>query len=60
MFAVVDIETTGGSARLERITEIAIYIHDGEQIVDEYSTLVSPERNIPYFITSMTGITNEM
>lgn len=60
MFAVVDIETTGGSARLERITEIAIYIHDGEQIVDEYSTLVNPERNIPYFITSMTGITNEM
>ncbi|MDD3737115.1 MAG: exonuclease domain-containing protein [Bacteroidales bacterium] len=60
MFAVVDIETTCGSARLERITEIAIYIHDGEQIVDEYSTLVNPERNIPYFITSMTGITNEM
>jgi len=60
MFAVVDIETTGGSARLERITEIAIYIHDGEHIVEEYSTLINPERNIPYFITSMTGITNEM
>ena len=60
MYAVVDIETTGGSARLERITEIAVYIHDGTRIVEEYSTLVNPERNIPYFITSLTGITNEM
>jgi DNA polymerase-3 subunit epsilon len=60
MYAVVDIETTGGSARLERITEIAVYIHDGKEIVNEYSTLVNPERNIPYFITSLTGITNEM
>lgn len=60
MYAVVDIETTGGSARLERITEIAVYIHDGTRIVEEYSTLVNPERSIPYFITSLTGITNEM
>ena len=60
MYAIVDIETTGGSARLERITEIAIYIHDGNGIVDEYSTLVNPERNIPYFITALTGISNEM
>jgi DNA polymerase-3 subunit epsilon len=60
MYAVIDIETTGGSARLERITEVAVYIHDGEKIVEEYSTLVNPERNIPYFITSLTGITNEM
>lgn len=60
MYAVVDIETTGGSARQERITEIAIYLHDGSNIVEEYSTLVNPERTIPYFITSLTGITNEM
>ena len=60
MYAIVDIETTGGSARLERITEIAVYIHDGKRIVDEYSTLVNPERNIPYFITALTGISNEM
>lgn len=60
MYAVIDIETTGGSSRHERITEIAVYIHDGIQIIEEYSTLVNPERNIPYFITSMTGITNEM
>ncbi|MFZ2285877.1 MAG: exonuclease domain-containing protein [Bacteroidales bacterium] len=60
MYAVIDIETTGGSARHERITEIAVYIHDGMRVIDEYSTLINPERNIPYFITSMTGITNEM
>ncbi len=60
MYAVVDIETTGGSARLERITEIAVYIHDGNRIIDEYSTLINPERNIPYFITALTGISNEM
>jgi DNA polymerase-3 subunit epsilon len=60
VYAVIDIETTGGSARLEKITEIAIYIHDGKHIVDEYSTLINPERNIPYFITALTGISNEM
>ncbi len=60
MYAIVDIETTGGSSRLEKITEIAIYIHDGTKITEEYSTLINPERNIPYFITNLTGITNEM
>lgn len=60
MYAIIDIETTGGSARLERITEIAIYLHDGNQITGEFVSLVNPERNIPYFITNLTGITNEM
>ncbi len=60
MYAIVDIETTGGSARREKITEIAIYLHDGEKITDEFISLVNPERNIPYFITNLTGITNEM
>jgi DNA polymerase-3 subunit epsilon len=60
MYAIIDIETTGGSARIEKITEIAIYLHDGNQITDEFVTLVNPERNIPYFITNLTGITNEM
>ncbi len=60
MYAIVDIETTGGSAKNERITEIAIYQHDGSKITDEFISLVNPERNIPYYITSLTGITNEM
>ncbi len=60
MYAIVDIETTGGSARLEKITEIAIYFHDGEKITGEFISLINPERNIPYFITNLTGITNDM
>ena len=60
MYAIIDIETTGGSAQAEKITEIAIYLHDGNQITGEYVTLINPERNIPYFITNLTGITNEM
>ncbi len=60
MYAIVDIETTGGSPLNEKITEIAIYIHDGEKITDEFTSLINPERNIPYYITSLTGITNEM
>jgi DNA polymerase-3 subunit epsilon len=54
MYAIIDIETTGGSAKLEKVTEIAIYLHDGEKITGEFSSLVNPERNIPYFITNLT------
>ena len=60
VYAVIDIETTGGNSRLERITEVAVFIYDGNRIIDEYVSLINPERNIPYFITSLTGITNEM
>ncbi len=60
MYAIIDIETTGGSARIEKITEVAIYQHDGEKITGEFVSLINPERNIPYFITNLTGITNEM
>jgi len=60
MYAIIDIETTGGSAKFEKVTEIAIYLHDGEKVTGEYVTLVNPERNIPYFITNLTGISNEM
>ncbi len=60
MYAIIDVETTGGSPRAEKITEIAIYIHDGLKIVDEFISLVNPEKNVPYNITLLTGITNEM
>jgi DNA polymerase III subunit epsilon len=60
MYAIIDIETTGGSAKIEKITEIAIYLHDGKEITGEFVSLVNPERSIPYFITNLTGITNEM
>lgn len=60
LYAIVDIETTGGSSRNDRITEIAIFVHDGEQIIDQFVSLINPERSIPYFITGLTGISNEM
>ncbi|MBK7173713.1 MAG: GIY-YIG nuclease family protein [Bacteroidales bacterium] len=60
MFAIIDIETTGGSAVNEKVTEIAIYIHDGQKVIAEYSTLVNPEKKIPPFITRLTGISDEM
>jgi len=60
MYAIIDIETTGGSPATDKITEIAIIIHDGYKITDKFITLINPERNIPYNITALTGITNEM
>lgn len=59
-FAIVDIETTGGNSIRNKITEIAIYIHDGEKIIDQFVSLVNPECPIAPFISNLTGITNEM
>ena len=60
MYSIIDIETTGLSPEKEKITEIAIYIHDGNKIIDEFVSLVNPEKSIPYFITRLTGITNDL
>jgi len=60
LFAIIDVETTGGGIAGNRITEICIaLLRDGE-IVDKYTSLVNPERNIPQHITALTGIDNEM
>ncbi len=60
LYCIVDIETTGNGIKGNRITEIAIFKYDGYEIVDEYSSLVNPECEIPYFITGLTGIDNHM
>lgn len=60
MYAIVDIETTGGKYNEEGITEIAIYKFDGHQIVDEFASLVNPERKIDPFVVKLTGINNHM
>lgn len=60
MYAIVDIETTGGYADNHRVTEVAIYHHDGISITDHYKTLINPGRAIPQFITGLTGIDYEM
>jgi len=60
LYAVVDLETTGGLPKRDKITEIAIILFDGKEIVEEYQSLVNPERSIPPSITRVTGITNDM
>lgn len=59
-YAIIDVETTGGSSRRDRLTEIAVSIHDGEKVIERYESLINPEISIPYFIQNLTGITNEM
>ena len=60
MYAILDIETTGGKYNEEGITEIAIYKFDGHQIIDQFCSLVNPERNIQPFVVNLTGINNQM
>jgi DNA polymerase-3 subunit epsilon len=59
-YAIIDVETTGGRPKESKITEIAIFIHDGEKVVDELCTLVNPEMPIPEFIMRLTGISDKM
>ena len=59
-YAIVDIETTGGTPATSKITEIAIIISDGKKVIDEYETLINPECRVPYNITRITGIDDAM
>lgn len=60
MYAILDIETTGGKYNEEGITEIAIYKFDGHTITDQFISLVNPEIPIQPFVVNLTGINNEM
>lgn len=60
LYAITDIETTGGYASANGITEIAVYVFDGHEIIDKFETLVNPLQPVPHFIEVLTGITNEM
>jgi len=60
LYAVVDIETTGGHASANGITEVAINIHDGNEIVESYTTLINPKQPVPVYITALTGIDDNM
>ena len=55
----VDIETNGGNGDRGRITEIAVIRVEDSEIVDEYTSLVNPGTSIPYWITTLTGISND-
>ncbi|HSP88137.1 MAG TPA: exonuclease domain-containing protein, partial [Ignavibacteriaceae bacterium] len=58
-FSVLDVETTGLTPRYNGIIEIGIVKVKGLEIVDRYSTLINPGRQIPYYITQFTGITDD-
>ncbi|UUC45365.1 exonuclease domain-containing protein [Flavobacterium cerinum] len=60
MYAILDIETTGGQYNEEGITEIAIYRFDGHEVVDQFISLVNPEIPIQPFVVKLTGINNAM
>ncbi|MEC3907729.1 exonuclease domain-containing protein [Tamlana sp. 2201CG12-4] len=60
MYAILDIETTGGKYNEEGITEIAIYKYDGHEIVDQFISLINPEREIQPFVVNLTGINGNM
>ena len=60
LYAITDIESTGGTKGTDKITEIAIYLFDGDKIVKEFHTLVNPQRAIQPFVVKLTGITDDM
>ena len=60
LYAVVDIETTGGFASGNGITEISILVHNGQEVIHTFETLINPEQDIPPYIESLTGISNDM
>jgi len=59
-YAIIDVETTGMGIQGNKITEIAIIIHDGTKIIDQYDSLVNPECTIPMTISRLTGIYDYM
>ncbi len=60
MYAILDIETTGGKFNEEGITEIAIYKFDEHRVIDSFVSLVNPEKSIQPFVVNLTGITSAM
>nr|WP_299388741.1 exonuclease domain-containing protein [Allomuricauda sp.] len=60
MYSILDIESTGGKYNEEGIMEIAIHKFDGHKVVDQFMSLINPEREIQPFVTKLTGINNKM
>ncbi|MEM5548265.1 exonuclease domain-containing protein [Pseudoalteromonas fuliginea] len=60
VYSIVDIETTGGLKGGNRITEIGLVKVQYGKVIDTWTSLVNPERHIPDFITSLTGISDSM
>lgn len=60
VYAVLDIEATGGKLGEESIIEIAIYKYDGKEVVDQFISLINPEKKIDSFVQKLTHITDKM
>jgi DNA polymerase-3 subunit epsilon len=60
LFVIIDIETTGNNCKFSNITELAVYQHNGQNVTNTFSTLINPGIDIPFYITRLTGIDNEM
>ena len=59
-YAIIDIETTGGTPQDSRITEICVVVTDGYAVLNRFETLLNPGVSIPIGITQLTGIENSM
>jgi len=59
-YIILDLETTGLSKRIHKITEIAAIKVENNKVIGDFQTLVNPETQIPRFITRLTGIDNEL
>jgi len=60
LYSIIDIEATGGNAKIGKITEVAIYLYDGNGVVKEFQSLINPSRPIPPYVQRLTGITDRM
>ncbi|MFD2518308.1 exonuclease domain-containing protein [Salinimicrobium flavum] len=60
LFAIIDVETTGGGINGNRLTEICIVLLCGSNVLDKFTSLINPEKEIPRHITALTGIDNSM
>ena len=59
-YCVLDLETTGFSAKTEKITEVGIMKVQNGEVIDEFSCFVNPEKHIPERVTEVTHISDEM
>ncbi len=60
IFVAIDVETTGLSPFANELIEVSAIKYDGNKKIDTFSTLIRPKVQIPYYITKITGITNDM
>lgn len=60
IFAIIDIETTGGGINGNRVTEICIVRYQNGNILEKFTSFVNPQTPIPQYITALTGISDDM